>query len=154
MKLCNFLVQNLGHNLHKKCKIVIFWSSLSEKQPFTFKILFGRLKTLLDTLTYSAVRWQLSTSHWQAQWCASDAQPFILRMVWTLVWPPSLPSPNHPNIWKAIDPFPTICSSKGICSAKQNIFLLSLFFVWFARAPPVWSSRNNNSDPGGQILKS
>ena len=50
-----FLVQNLGHNLHKKCKIVIFWSSLSEKQPFTFKLLFGRLKTLLDTLTYSAI---------------------------------------------------------------------------------------------------
>ena len=50
-----FLVQNLGHNLHKKCKIVIFWSSLSEKQPFTFKLFFGRLKTLLDTLTYSAM---------------------------------------------------------------------------------------------------
>ena len=50
-----FLVQNLGHNLHKKCKIVRFASSLSEKQSFTFGLFFWRLKTLLDTLTYSAV---------------------------------------------------------------------------------------------------
>ena len=28
--------RNLGHNLHKKCKIVSFESSLSEKQPSTF----------------------------------------------------------------------------------------------------------------------
>ena len=46
-----FLVQNSGHNLHKKCKIFRFGNSLSEKRPFTF----GRLKTLLDTLTYSAM---------------------------------------------------------------------------------------------------
>ena len=31
-----FLVQNLGHNLHKKCQIFRFGNSLSEKQPFTF----------------------------------------------------------------------------------------------------------------------
>ena len=54
-KTCKiFLVQNLGHNLHKKCKIVIFGSTLSEKQPFTFG-LFLRWKTLLNPLTYSAV---------------------------------------------------------------------------------------------------
>ena len=38
-----FLVQNLGHNLHKKWKIVIFGCSLSEKQPFTFGLFFGRI---------------------------------------------------------------------------------------------------------------
>ena len=32
----NILAKNLGHNLHKKCKIVSFRSSLSEKQPSTF----------------------------------------------------------------------------------------------------------------------
>ena len=47
-----FLVQNLGHNLHKKCKIVRFGNSLSEKQPFTFG-LFLHLKILLNSITYS-----------------------------------------------------------------------------------------------------
>ena len=32
----NVLVQNLGHNLHKKCKSFRFGNSLSEKQLFTF----------------------------------------------------------------------------------------------------------------------
>ena len=49
------LVQNLGHNLHKKSKIVIFGASLSEKQPFTFRLFVWRLKPLLNTLTNSAM---------------------------------------------------------------------------------------------------
>ena len=32
----NNLAQNLGHNLNKKCKIVSFGSSFSEKQQSTF----------------------------------------------------------------------------------------------------------------------
>ena len=50
-----FLVQNLGHNLHKKWKIVIFRCILSEKQPYIFWTFFGRSKILLNTLTYSAM---------------------------------------------------------------------------------------------------
>ena len=32
----NNFAKNLGHTLHKKCKIVSFGRSLSEKQPSTF----------------------------------------------------------------------------------------------------------------------
>ena len=46
------LVQNWGHSLYKKCKIVSFGRSLSEKQPFTFELFLG-LKILLNSLTYS-----------------------------------------------------------------------------------------------------
>ena len=31
-----FVVQNLGHNLHKKCNFFRFGNSFCEKQPFTF----------------------------------------------------------------------------------------------------------------------
>ena len=51
------LVQNLGHNLHKKCKIVRFGNSLSEKQPFTFGLFLDVWKPYwtVNTLTYSAM---------------------------------------------------------------------------------------------------
>ena len=48
-KLWNLLIQNLGHNLHKKCKIFRFGNSLSEKQPFTFR-LFWTFKNPVELL--------------------------------------------------------------------------------------------------------
>ena len=40
-KLWHYLVQNLGHNHHKKSKIVTIGSSWSEKQPFTFRLFWA-----------------------------------------------------------------------------------------------------------------
>ena len=37
----NNYAKNLGHNLHKKCKIVSFGSSLSEKQLSTFGLFWA-----------------------------------------------------------------------------------------------------------------
>ena len=37
---------------------------------------------------------------------------------------------------------------------SQKIFLLSLFFVWFGRIPPVWSLRNNKFSPSDKSKES
>ena len=50
-----FLVQNLGHNLHKKWSFCHIWVFLEWETILYFWTFFGRSKILLNTLTYSAL---------------------------------------------------------------------------------------------------
>ena len=77
-----FLVQNLGHNLHKKCKIFRFGNSFSEKQPFTFGLFFGCLKTLLDTFTYSAVVVIIFCTAHSRMWAEAEMIWYVQLFSW------------------------------------------------------------------------
>ena len=85
-----------------------------------------------------------------AQFCASDEHPFIFRMVWTLPHP--LPKTNQTS-QRPLIPDLTIWRFK-VNQLSQKIFLLSLFFVWFGRIPPVWSLRNNKFSPSDKSKES
>ena len=54
-----FLVQNLGHKSSQKVQNCQIWEFLDWETTVYFWTFFGRLKTLLNPLTYSAMPWEV-----------------------------------------------------------------------------------------------
>ena len=106
------------------------------------------VKSITLKLSYCVILlqhiWMASTALY-----ISDAQPFILRMVWTLPTPP----PTTRTFQRPLIPIPLFVVQSECALPSKIYFCCHCFLFDLPDLPPVWSSRNNNSAAGGEILK-